>query len=505
MNLRLSIERRPRKPLPLAVPVFQTEGGPAWGRGQAALPPALLKEARDDGFAAKGGETHLFHPRDGRPAERMLLVGLGKKSKADGSSVRLYGAALARRLAEVRWPAARVHVPDDVVPLPEAVQAVAEGLSLADYRFDRHKSARPPQGGVRHFFLSVTDRAPKTLESRLNRGLLMAEAVRFARDLINEPPSRKTPVALGRAARELSGGPVRVRVYDKAALGRMGAEALLGVNRGSAHPPVLVHLHYRPVRQSGTAPGGGRPAGKPLRRLAFVGKGITFDSGGLSLKTADGMAAMKYDMAGAATVFSLFKVLPRLAPRLEVHGIAPLTENMPGPDAYKPGDVVRALNGKTIEILNTDAEGRVVLADALSFASRLPADEIIDVATLTGAVTVALGKSYAALMTNTPRLEEGLRRAASAAGEKLWPLPLEASYREHFRSKVADVKNIGNAGEAGTIIGGLFLQEFVGEKPWAHVDMAGVGWNAAGSPLSAPGATGAIVRTFLNYILEADA
>lgn len=181
----------------------------------------------------------------------------------------------------------------------------------------------------------------------------------------------------------------------------MGAGALLGVNRGSAHPPVLVHLRYT-------------PAGKPKRRIALVGKGITFDSGGLSLKPADGMMTMKYDMAGATTVFSLFKILPRLAPDIEVHGVAPVTENMPGPDAYKPGDVVTALNGKTIEVLNTDAEGRVVLADALTFATRLDVEEIVDVATLTGAATVALGKNIATCPSNTPRLTERLRAAANA-------------------------------------------------------------------------------------------
>jgi leucyl aminopeptidase len=250
---------------------------------------------------------------------------------------------------------------------------------------------------------------------------------------------------------------------------------------------VLVHLCYR-------------PSGKPKKRLAFVGKGITFDSGGLSLKPADGMMTMKYDMAGAATVFCLFKALAVLRPEVEVHGVAPITENMPGHDAYKPGDVVRAANGKTIEVLNTDAEGRVVLADALSYASKLPVDEIIDIATLTGAVSVALGRAYGGLVTNHEKMAERLTEAAKKAGEKVWRLPLEPSYKEHIKSKVADLKNIGNPGEAGTIIGGLFRQEFIGDKPWAHIDMAGVGWNGKGSLLGAPGATGAMVRTLLNYI-----
>jgi leucyl aminopeptidase len=319
-------------------------------------------------------------------------------------------------------------------------------------------------------------------------GEAAARAVNFARDLINEPPSRKTPEVLGRAAQALSGKGVRVKVYRKADLVRMKADALLGVNRGSAHPPVMVHLHYK-------------PAGKPRRRIALVGKGITFDSGGLSLKTAEGMMTMKYDMAGAAGVLGIFSVLGDLKPSVEVHGIAPITENLPGPDAYKPGDVVRAMNGKTIEVLNTDAEGRIVLSDALSYTAKLPVDEIVDVATLTGAAAIALGKSIAAVMSNDDALFERLRKAAAAAGEKVWRLPLEKEYKEHIRSKVADLKNIGNPGEAGTIIGGLFLEEFVAGKKWAHVDMASVGWNPSGTLLSPPGATGVPVRTLLNLVL----
>jgi leucyl aminopeptidase len=271
----------------------------------------------------------------------------------------------------------------------------------------------------------------------------VGRAVNFARELINRPPSDKRPTVLAAVARTLAGQGVSVRVYGKAELKRMGANALLGVNRGSAHPPALVHFRYR-------------PKGKVNGSVVFVGKGVTFDSGGLSLKPADGMMTMKYDMAGAATVFALFQALPKLKPQMEVHGVAVLTENMPGPDAYKPGDVVKAMNGKTIEVLNTDAEGRVILADALVFASRLKVDAVIDVATLTGAASVALGKAYAALMSNAPALEKALRAAGERAGEKLWPLPLEKSYLDHIQSKVADFKNIGNPGEAGTIIGGLF-------------------------------------------------
>lgn len=467
--------------------VFRDGDGGLSAANPGAFDAALLREARADGFFGKIGETHLVSVQ----GVKTLLVGLGARKEADGHTLRLFGAAAYRRIAATTWPEVRISPPDGVLPTAEAVRAVAEGVGLAAYRHDAFKSKPADAPAIREIRFDAPPREAKAAGERLALARLFTEAVDFARDLINEPPSRKTPSVLGRRARALAGPRVRVTVHEKPALLKMGAGGLLGVNRGSAHPPVMVHFRYA-------------PAGRPRRRLAFVGKGITFDSGGLSLKPADGMMTMKYDMAGAATVFGLFTVLPRLAPDVEVHGIAPITENMPGPDAYKPGDVVTALNGKTIEVLNTDAEGRVVLADALAYAARLGPDEILDVATLTGAATVALGKNVLAVMSNTPALMDRLGAAARDAGEKTWPLPLEPSYRDHIKSKVADLKNIGNPGEAGTIIGGLFLEEFVDGRPWLHVDMAGVGWNANGSPLSPPGATGAVVRTFLNHILRAD-
>jgi leucyl aminopeptidase len=375
-------------------------------------------------------------------------------------------------------------LPSGIASFEEKVQAVVEEIAIAAYTFERHKS-RPSAEPLLKRVVLVVPRVTDSLKKSLERGQSFAEATNFARDLINEPPSLKTPETLAKVAAALSGRGVTVKVYHRKDLQRMKMNALLGVSRGSAHPPILVHLTYRPSR-------------KIKKRLAFVGKGVTFDSGGLSLKPANSMTTMKYDMAGAATVFSLFKVLAKMQPNVEIHGITPLTENMPGQDAYKPGDVLRAANGKTIEVLNTDAEGRVILADALSYASKLPVDEIVDIATLTGAATVALGHAYGCLMTNNDSMAEHLSSAATQAGEKLWRLPLEETYKEHMKSSVADLKNIGNPSEAGTIIGGLFLQEFIGKKPWAHIDMASVGWNEKGPT---PGASGAMVRTLLNYIL----
>jgi leucyl aminopeptidase len=475
---------------PVVIPVVIE--GKKWRLAAGSLPAPLLAQAREDGFNGKIGSIALIRPSDRRPAARVVLVGLGKMADVDGNSYRRAAAAVVRHSIDASLPNIQVLVPNFSLAEGEgdpsfAFQVLAEGALLGQYVYDACKSERAKRAGVREITL-VSSSPKREANDAISRGVALADAVNFTRDLINRPPSDKRPEQLATVARTLSGRGVTVRVYGKAELKRMGAHALLGVSRGSAHPPVMVHFRYRPsVKSKGS--------------VAFVGKGVTFDSGGLSLKPADGMMTMKYDMAGAAAVFSVFKALPLLKPSVEVHGVVVLTENMPGPDAYKPGDVVKAMNGKTIEVLNTDAEGRVILADALSFTAKLKADAVIDVATLTGAASVALGKSYAALMTDHPDLEKELRRAAARAGEKMWPLPLEKTYLEHIRSKVADWKNIGNPGEAGTIVGGLFLQQFAGEGPWAHVDMASVGWNGNGTPLSPPGATGAVVGTFLALVL----
>lgn len=434
--------------------------------------------AREDGFHGKAGELLCV-----RGTEATLWIGVGEPDSVDGTARRSAGAALCQRWREARWSRVAVAWPAEWTE-PGHLGEFAEGAWLAAYRFLRHQSGANEEGRTREVVFLLPATAART--AALRRAETFVGAVDFARDLINTPASLKAPLVLARRAAALGGGGVRTKIFQKAALERMGAGGLLGVGRGSAHPPVMVHLHYKPARARA--------------RIALVGKGVTFDSGGLSLKPADGMMTMKYDMAGAAIVMAVFWALKRLRPDVEVHGVTPLTENMPGPAAYKPGDVVRAMNGKTIEVLNTDAEGRVILADALSYAARLPVDRVIDVATLTGAATVALGKAYAALMTDDDALAQGLTDAARAAGEKVWRLPLEKSYRDHIKSHVADMKNIGNPGEAGTIIGGLFLKEFAGKKPWAHLDMAGIGWNGAGSALSPAGATGALVRTLLNYV-----
>jgi leucyl aminopeptidase len=309
--------------------------------------------------------------------------------------------------------------------------------------------------------------------------------VAWARDLANEPPGSLTPGRLGELALELAGGPVSVEVWDEGRIVAEGLGGLAGVARGSKEPPRLVRLEYRPEGQEGPA------------ELALVGKGVTFDSGGLSLKSAEAMVPQKTDMAGAAAVVATMATLGRLGAALPVLGLVPAAENMPGPGALKPGDVVRARNAKTIEVVNTDAEGRLILADALCLAAEAGARAVLDVATLTGACVVALGSRVAGLMGNDQGWVARVKEAADRAGEPTWVLPLPEDYRSQLDSEVADLRNVGRPGQAGALLAGLVLSEFVAGVPWAHIDMAGPARSDADDGYLHKGATGFGVRTLL--------
>ncbi len=323
------------------------------------------------------------------------------------------------------------------------------------------------------------------------RAELAAEATCFARDLINEPANHVTATALAEAARAIAReAGLRVRVFDRAACEKMGMGAFLGVNRGSVEPPQFIHLAYV-------------PRGTARRRIALIGKGITFDSGGLDLKTAEGMERMKGDMSGAAAVLGVLKVLPRIRPPVEVHGLVAATDNMPSGSATKPGDVLRAMSGKTIEVNNTDAEGRLTLADAIAYARQeVKPDEIVDIATLTGAVSVALGSLCAGSMSNDAALQRRVLAAGERVGERLWPLPLIEEYREGLRSEVADLRNTGPR-PGGAITAGLFIREFAGNTPWVHLDIAGAAFTDKDLPYAPKGGVGFGARTLLEFVLAA--
>jgi leucyl aminopeptidase len=327
------------------------------------------------------------------------------------------------------------------------------------------------------------------MQKAVDQAVALAEAVCFTRDLANEPPSPKPPEKMGETGLTLAKKRrITVEVLHKAELEKQGMGGILRVGAGSHQPPCLVHLTYT-------------PAGKSKKTVVVIGKGITFDSGGLSIKPAQGMEAMKDDMAGAGSVLGLFKWLGSVDVPVTVHGLAPFAENMPGGGAQKPGDVIKHYNGKTAEVISTDAEGRHLLADCLAFGSTLKPDLMIDIATLTGACVVALGDEFSALLGTDQKTIDRLIAVGKEQGEFFWQLPLPARYKSHLKSKVADVKHIGKPGVAGTITAGLFLQEFVGEGiPWVHIDIAGPSFTKEDWDYAPAGATGVPLRTIAALI-----
>jgi len=442
-----------------------------------ALDPALCAR---DGFRAKVGQV-LRLPGD--ISHRVLVLGLGPSGPPREDAWRRAAAAFVRAAGEGGDAAL-------VVPEGAPGSALAEGAALAAYRFDAYRT-KPSPGSPDRVLLVASPSAAAELRPAVARGLAAAEAVSFARDLVNTPASDLNPTDFAtRVAEYLDGRPgVGVEVWDES---RIEAERLGGlrtVARGSVQPPRVVRATYTPTGDRGSVP-----------HVVLVGKGITFDSGGLSLKTADGMMTMKTDMTGAAIVMAVVSACGALEVPVKVTALAMVTENMPGPDAVKPGDVFRARNGSTIEVLNTDAEGRLVLADGLSLAAELEPDAIIDVATLTGAQVVALGRSIGALFGSDQRLKDRLQEVGDAAGEPLWQMPLPEEYADHIDSEIADMKNMGRAGEAGSIAAAMLLSRFVGESPWAHLDIAGPSRVAEPSGYLSKGGTAFGARTLLEFL-----
>jgi leucyl aminopeptidase len=481
MTIRFDTSREtPADAAVLAVPVFAGIELP--DPTAAELDRAFLA-AR--GFEAKPGEVLPLLAEDGTT---VLAVGMGDRDAITAETFRKVGAAIARNARSSQSIATTVvDVAPRSVGRSRAAQAVVEGAALAAYEFGSYKSS-PKPSAIERFTVVAGDRAAR---EGARRGARVAEAVALARDLVNEPPGTLTPTRFADIAVEVgerSGLDVTIFDEERIAAERLGG--LAGVAAGSDEPARLIRMEYRPD-------GGGS------RTVALVGKGITFDSGGLSLKTGAGMMTMKDDMGGGAAVLGAMSALRDLEVDVHVIGFIPATENMPSGKATRPGDVLRARNGKTIEVLNTDAEGRLILADGLSLAVEEQPDLIVDLATLTGAQIVALGMGIAAIMGNDDSTNDELRAAGDRAGERLWPLPLPGEYRSHIDSDIADMKNIGRTGQAGTIIAGLFLKEFVAEVPWAHLDIAGPGWSEEDEGYTRKGGTGFGVRTLLELLSTA--
>ena len=433
-------------------------------------------EAR--GFEPKVGQVQIVEgaSRTGLTA----IAGLGNAAELDANVLRKVGVALGRALRKQALLATPLL--EDVSPgvdAAAAAQALAEGIVLGAYGFDKYKSEPKPAALKK---VVLVGSSARTWSAAAVRGAAIADAVCWARDLVNEPGGSLTPPELAKvAAAKARRAGLTVRVHTEAAIEKMRLGGLLGVNRGSTIPPRLLEVIYEPT-------------GRATGTLALVGKGLTFDSGGLSLKTGPGMMTMKCDMAGAAAVLGAMVALPAVQPKARVHAWVPITDNMPSGDAMRPGDVLRIRNGKTVEVLNTDAEGRLVLADALTLASETKPDAIVDLATLTGACMVALGSSIAGLMGNDDSWTTTIKSTADAVGERVWPLPLPADYKKQLDSPVADMKNIGGA-YGGSRTAGLFLQEFVAPGiAWAHLDIAGPAFLEAEEPDQPRGGTGFGVR-----------
>ena len=459
----------------LGVPVFAGRRQP--DKAAVELDVSYLAER---GFEGKAGESCAVPADDGTT---VVALGMGKPEEVTVETFRRAGAAFAKAVWNDTRAAIAVLDAAGDVDRGVAAQALTEGAILAAYRFTKYKNEAKPS---KLESLVIVGRGAK-VQTGADRGGRIAAAVSLARDLVNEPAGAMTPTELADVAIEIAEREgLAITVLDEVAIANEGLGGLQGVAQGSDQPPRLIELVYDPPGARST--------------VALVGKGITFDSGGLSLKTADGMETMKTDMSGAAAVLATMSVLPALAPKVKVIGILPTTENMPSGHAIKPGDVLKIRNGKTVEVLNTDAEGRLVLADGLSLAVEAGVDAIVDLATLTGACMVALGRKIAGLMGNQDAWVEQVGDAADRAGEKVWPLPLPEAYRKLIDSEVADIRNTGGDRYGGALTAGLFLKEFVGDVPWVHLDIAGPARSEEDDAYTPKGGSGFGVRTLVELL-----
>ena len=463
----------------LVVGAFKDAGSFSLDKTATALDEAdggrLTNWLRSSGFKAGPGEVAILPSANESPASALAVVGLGDRSKVDAATLRKAAGSAARRLSERAVVGVALHS-----NVAGADGPTAEGLLLGTYRFTAYKSEAKTSKLQRLLFVDAD-------ESALERAAIVAEATWNARDLTNEPPSNMTPDTLAERARAI--GDVcgfQCSVWTEKELTDHGFGGLLGVSSGSNVPPRFIQMHYTP--------------GGTTKKVALIGKGVTFDSGGLSLKDAANMETMKTDMGGAAAVIGAMAAISKLKPAIEVIAFVPTTENMPSGTAIKPGDVLKHYGGKTTEVLNTDAEGRLILADALVFASEQKPDAIVDVATLTGSIMVALGKKATGLFANDDALADELLAASHAAGEIVWRMPLYDMYSKELESEVADMKNVGSRW-GGAIIAALFLREFVGDGiAWAHLDIAGAARAESDYDENTKGGTGVAVRTLTAWV-----
>jgi leucyl aminopeptidase len=474
-----------------ALATYAFEGSPASSGSVERLPAeslSLLQELQSAGeLSGKAYECTLIHRPPGLVAAKLLVVGAGKREKFNSAQRRrLAGTAVrylrSRGVRDLAW----------VVPEPgsesDSIQTVVEGALLADYDADPYKTERDGQRQIERLDLALSSPPGEEAEAARERGRIVAEAQNFARHLVNEPSNQMTPTLLAQQAQEMAKrfglecqvlGPEEIRGLKMA--------AFWAVAQGSEEPAQLIVVRYAP------------PGAPETPVIGLVGKGITFDTGGISIKRSENLHEMKTDMAGGATMLGVMQAIAQLKLQLRVTAVVPATENMPSGKAYKPGDVITSMSGKTIEILNTDAEGRLILADALTYAKQLGCTVLIDAATLTSAITIALGHTTTGVFGWTKEWVERVLAAAATAGEKMWALPVDEDYRDLYKSSIADLANTGGR-YGGAITGAMFVGEFAGDTPWVHLDIAGTRWSNEEKPFMAKGPTGHGVRTLVQLL-----
>ncbi|MCC6623530.1 MAG: leucyl aminopeptidase [Deltaproteobacteria bacterium] len=472
-----------------AVFVFTGERGPDFVAFDQASGGRLAAIADEEGFVGEPGKTLLVHTSDAK-ARRVLLVGAGKAADATAADLRKLGAVAVEEAQRRKLPAVAIVVPAALASDPAlAARCAAEGAHLGAYRYTAWLTVDVEAWTVGTATLVMPGADAAALAPVLARAKAACDAVALARDLVNAPPVEVTPRRMAEVAEQIARDEgLECTILDVDAIRAQGMNLFLAVNAGSTEPARFIHLTYRPPGSDASTPS-----------IALVGKGLTYDSGGYNIKPTGSLEDMKIDMAGGAAVLGAMKAVRAFAPGVVVHGIVPSTENLVSATAYKPGDIIRAKNGKTVEIMNTDAEGRLILADALTYAADLGVHRIVDLATLTGACMVALGPHTAGLFANDDGWRDRILAAAARAGEDFWALPLTKKLRPMLKSPVADMKNIGERW-GGAITGALFLQEFIGKATWAHMDIAGPASADKPEPGTPRGGTGFGVLTLLELV-----
>ncbi len=451
-----------------------------------------LAELRASGeFSGKLYEQAVFHRPEGLAAKRLVVIGGGKEEKFSPIEARRIAGVLVRTLQPKGIKTVALCLPSGSGQ--EVGAAAVEGAVLGGWEPDKYKSDPKKNGKKLDSFVIVAAGASGNItDTVISRAEMIADGQNFARDLINEPANKLTPAVLAEAARQIAAeNSLGCEILDEAAMGKLGMGALLGVAQGSSNPPFLIVLKYHPAKTFGSD------------HLALVGKGVTFDTGGVSIKPADGMEKMKYDMAGAGATLGAMKAIAQLKPSVQVTAYIPTVENMINGNAQRPGDIVSTLSGKTVEVLNTDAEGRLILADAITYAKQNGATHIVDAATLTGAIGIALGHHNMGAFTNNQEFLDKFLSVARSAGEKAWQLPMDEEYKDYLKSAFADLPNIGGR-YGGSITAAWFLREFADPTPWVHLDIASTAWLDDGRAWLSKGPSGVAVRSFVQLALEWD-